>query len=341
MPALRIGDLPLAAGGTLRGAEIAYETWGEPSEEAVLVCHALTGDAHIASAGGRPGWWDGIVGPGRAIDTQTRFVVASNVIGGCYGSSGPDARGRTPDGSAFPQIAVQDMVQAQLLLLRRLGVRRLRLVIGGSLGGLQALAWAKRQEIPARQVVAIGASDRLPALQVALCHAQHVALELGLSHGDGPGGMRAARAVAMATYRSDPHFAARFGRSPARQETGDRAYALETWLDHHGEQLAQRFSAHTYLLLSRAMAQFEWDREVRPGTRVDLIAIAGDWLFPPDGVEALHRLLRRQEIPGDLLMLETEMGHDAFLADQPALGDLLSDCLRRAEGARPSEACAL
>ncbi|MDA8346197.1 MAG: homoserine O-acetyltransferase [Thermaerobacter sp.] len=338
---MRIGDLPLSAGGTLRAPKIAYETWGTPSEEAVLICHALTGDAHVAASGNRPGWWDGIVGPGRAIDTRRHYVVASNVLGGCYGSSGPDSAGLSTGGTPFPQVSVEDMVLAQHRLLQLLGVRRLRLVVGGSLGGLQALSWANCRELSVQQVVAIGASDRLPALQLALCHAQHVALELGIAHGDPEGGLRAARAVAMTTYRTDGHFAERFGRTPASRADKDRTFALETWLDHHGDRLAERFSAHSYLVLSRAMAQFQWDGAVRPGTRVDLIGITGDWLFPAQDVEALHRRLRNQGVPGGHLVLATEIGHDAFLAEQAATGQLLSALLERAEGARPSQACAL
>ena len=341
MPSVRIGDLPLQAGGTLRAPRISYESWGTPSEEAVLVCHALTGDAHVAAADGRPGWWDGIVGPGCAIDTRQRYVIASNVLGGCYGSSGPDAAGLGEDGAPFPRIFVQDMVAAQKALLRSLGVRRLRLVLGGSLGGLQALSWAGSADLPVQQVVAIGASDRLPALQVALCHAQHQALEFGIACGDPDGGLRVARSVAMATYRTDGHFAGRFGRTAASLPGTSRTFALETWLDHHGDRLARRFSATSYLALSRAMAAFQWDGAVRDGSRVDLIGIEGDWLFPPEDVAELHRALRSRGVPGDHLVLSSEIGHDAFLAEQPATGALLSTLIARAEGARPSKACAL
>ncbi len=341
MSTVRIGDLPLSGGGALRATEIAYETWGTPSEEAILVCHALTGDAHAAASGGRAGWWDGVVGPGRAIDTSQQFVIASNVLGGCYGSTGPDDEGNAPDGTPFPQVTVEDMVRAQERLLQSLGVRRLRLVVGGSLGGLQALCWAKERDIPARQVVAIGASDRLPPLQIALCHAQHLALELGISHGDPAGGLRAARAVAMSTYRSDRHFGERFGRQKAQEEAKPRAFALETWLDHHGNRLAERFSAWSYLVLSRAMARFHWDRHVRDGARVDLISISDDWLFPADDVALLDGALRAQSVPGEHLTLKTRMGHDAFLAEQDAMGTLLSSLLGRAEGARPRAARAL
>ncbi len=321
MPRAAIGDLPLSGGGSLVGAEIAYETWGPPSREAVLICHALTGDQRPGDLSGSKGWWRGVVGPGEVIDTRRAFVVASNVIGSCYGSTGPDAQGRLADGSPFPAVSVEDMVAAQGRLLRHLGVERLRLVIGGSLGGLQAIAWAGSGALPVRQAVAIGAADRLPALQVALCHAQHVALELGLAHGDAAGGMRAARAIAMTTYRSDRHFDRRFGRGPAPR--GGRRFAVESYLDHHGDRLAERFSAWSYLVLSRAMATFAWDLEVREGTRVDLVAIERDWLFPEPDVEALDARLRRRGVEGALRRLGTEMGHDAFLAEQESLADIL------------------
>jgi len=332
MPRRRIGDLPLAGGGRLRDAEIAYETWGTPGAEAVLVCHALTGDQRAGDIGGHEGWWRGIVGPGRVLDTDHSFVVASNVIGSCYGSTGPGADGLLPDGSPLPALSVQDMVQAQERLLAALGVERLRLVVGGSLGGLQALAWAGERSVPAAHVIAIGAGDRLPALQVALCHAQHVALELGLRHGDAAGGLRAARAIAMTTYRSDPHFESRFGRSPA--PGGLRRFAVESYLDHHGDRLADRFNAWSYLALSQAMAAFAWDLAVRAGTRVDLVAIEHDWLFPEAAVRGLHERLVRRDVPGAYRVLPTGMGHDAFLAEQEALGDILRGLLdARASGA--------
>jgi len=320
MPRLAVGALDLAGGGRLEDVEVAYETWGAPAPEAVLVCHALTGDQHPADRPGRSGWWSGVVGPGRPVDTRRHYVVASNVLGGCYGTTGPDAAGRAADGRPFPDVAVQDMVAAQARLLEALGVRRLRLVTGGSLGGLQALSWA-RGPLPARQVLAIGAADRLPSLQVALCHAQHVALELGLRHGDGPGGLRAARAIGMTTYRSEPHLAERFGRRSA--SGGPRRFALESYLDHHGNRLAERFEPWSYLVLSRAMASFHWDLAVAPGTRVDLVAIEHDWLFPEPAVRALDRALRRRRVAGRTLRLRTTMGHDAFLAEQDALGALV------------------
>lgn len=321
MPRAAIGDLPLAGGGRLEGAEIAYETWGRHSREAVLICHALTGDQRPGDVGPEQGWWRDIVGPGKVIDTTRSFVVASNVIGSCYGSTGPDQSGRLQDGQPFPEISVQDMVAAQARLLKALGVERLRLVIGGSLGGLQALSWAGQKAIGVRQVIAIGAGDRLPALQVALCHAQHVALELGLSHGDAAGGLKAARAIAMTTYRSEPHFEARFGRSPAR--AGGRRFAVESYLDHHGDRLAERFSAWSYLVLSRAMANFAWDLSVREGTRVDLVSIQHDWLFPEAAVQSLDARLRLRGVEGGIVRLETEMGHDAFLAEQGTLAAIL------------------
>ncbi len=323
MPRIAIGDLPLSGGGSLKAAEIAFETWGAPSREAILICHALTGDQRPADVDGQPGWWREVVGPGKVLDSSRSFIVASNVIGSCYGSTGPDTGGCLPGGQPFPEISVEDMVAAQVRLLAALGVTTLKLVIGGSLGGLQALVWAGQQKIPVRHAAAIGAADRLPTLQVALCHAQHVALELGLAHGDPAGALRAARAIAMTTYRSDPHFEVRFGRSPAPR--GSRHFAVESYLDHHGDRLAERFSAWSYLVLSRAMERFAWDLEVRAGTRVDLVSIQHDWLFPEAAVESLNARLRLQGVPGSLHRLETDMGHDAFLAEQ----ELLAGILRR------------
>lgn len=309
MPRLSVGPLRLDSGPTLENVEIAYETWGAPRREAILVCHALTGDAHVAKsdANPAPGWWEGIVGPGCPIDTGRHYVIASNVIGGCYGSTGP---GR---GESFPLVSVQDMVRAQALLLRALGVRGLELVIGGSLGGMQALAWSSMTDLTPRRVIAIGASGRLTPLQVAICHAQHVAIELGLRHNDPEGALRAARALAMITYRSDRHFEQRFGRLPS--ERPGRSLLIETYLDHHGDRLAERFRAESYGVLSRAMELFDWDEEVAPGTLVDLLPIDSDWLFPPQAIRDLAARLRRRGALGSVQVIRSEIGHDAFLAD--------------------------
>lgn len=314
MPRVRIGPLRLEDGTELRDVDIQYETWGAPQHEAVLICHALTGDAHVArhEADDRPGWWDGIVGPGLAINTDRNYVIASNVLGGCYGSTGPNGT------EAFAQVSVTDMVEAQRRLLVSLGVTRLSLVIGGSLGGMQALAWASVEEPAPQRVVAIGAAGSLSPMQVAICHAQHVAIEVGLSHNDPGGGLRSARALAMATYRSDRHFEERFGRRAS--ERPERALALESYLDHHGDRLAERFKAESYLVLSRAMALCDWAEAVTPGTVVDLLPIDSDWLFPPQRVRALGMRLRQSGALGGIYPIRSEIGHDAFLADIEATG---------------------
>lgn len=322
MPRREIGPLALAGGGLLENVEIAYETWGDPGAPAVLVCHALTGDAHVArhSPEDAPGWWDGIVGPGCPIDTDRHYVIASNVIGGCYGSTGPRP------GEPFARISVADMVQAQARLLEALSVERLAFVIGGSLGGMQALAWASIGLPRPERVIAVGASGSLGPLQVALCHAQHLAIELGLRRGDPRGALQAARAIAMTTYRSEQHFGERFGRTPS--DRPGRDLALESYLDHHGERLADRFSAESYLALSRAMEFFEWDESVAAGTLVDLLPIDSDWLFPPQAVRELGARLSRRRVLGGIYPIRSDVGHDAFLADPTATGEAIRRALR-------------
>jgi len=330
MPRLPIGDLPLRSKEVLRGAQLYFETWGAPAREAVLVCQTLTSDArpHATRPTEPPGWWEGVLGPGHVLDPASSFVICANVIGGCHGSTGPDERGRAPDGRPFPALALEDMVSAQLPLLAALGVERLRLVVGGSLGGMQALAWASQSQVPVDHVVAIAAADRLPALQLALCHAQHVALELGLRHGDLEGALQAARTIALSTYLCDRHLERRFGREPA--QLPGRRFALETYLDHHGRRFAQRFSPQTYLALSQAMTSFDWGLKVQAGTRVDLIAISSDWLFPPEAVQDLHLRLRRLGVPGDYLVHRSDLGHDAFLVEQEATAGLIGKVLSSA-----------
>ena len=270
----------LDCGETLRNVTLAYETWGElapDASNAVLLCHAWTGDSHAAGPAGRghptPGWWDGFVGPGRAIDTDRWFVVCVNVLGGCQGSTGPASASPVdgkPFGSRFPVITVRDMVRAQARLADHLGIGAWHTVIGGSMGGMQVLEWGVMYPDRVRGLIPIAACMQATAQQIAWGSIGRRVIALDprwrggdyydAEPGDGPAdGLAIARMVAQVTFRSDNVFTERFGRAIAhRAELGDhlalwQQFEVERYLDHHGTKLGHRFDANSYLVIGKAM----------------------------------------------------------------------------------------
>jgi homoserine O-acetyltransferase len=333
--------LRLTAGDTLSPVDVRLEWWGpEDPDRVILVCHALTGDAHAArhTPDDRPGWWDAMIGPGRPLDTRSWWVICMNVLGGVAGTTGPASPG--PDGQPwqdrFPAVSVADMVRVQHAALRELGIRRLKLVTGGSLGGMQALEWAWRYPGMVEAVAAVGAADRLSALGLGLNAAQREAVLLGLEAGRPGHGLRAARMLAMLSYRSAEHFERRFGRKPAdASATGPRLhFSVESYLQYQGEKLARRFDAWAYLRLIRAMDLFDlWDAGDGPPrhavpARVYLAGISSDWLFPPAQVLGLARRLQDLGMAASYTELASELGHDAFLTDLAAQRAWLSAVLQ-------------
>lgn len=359
-------DTPLALreGGELSGIEVAYETWGTYDPErsnAVLVCHALTGDAHVAMHGpdDTPGWWDGIVGPGAVIDTRRFFVICSNVLGGCSGTLGPADPG--PDGEiwgeSFPVVTIQDMVQTQAALLDALGVSRLKLVIGGSMGGMQALQWAVSHPDRVELCVAVGATDRMHPMGIAFNEVQRQAIRLDPAFGDGrfprgagpASGLALARMIATITYRSDPSMQEQFGRRRVPPGSGSRAtFEVERYLHHQGDKLVRRFDARSYLTLSRAMDLFDIyhgsARESlvrsRVKARVRLVGIASDILFPPEYSRRLVQRLRQDGVRADYRELTSMYGHDAFLRDIDEMETAIADLLGEMESACASHSSA-
>jgi homoserine O-acetyltransferase len=306
----------LESGDVLPRVEVAYRTWGRLSpagNNAVLVCHALTGSADVDA------WWGALLGPGKALDTERDFVVCSNVLGGCYGTTGPGSGGAAAHGAPFPAITIRDMVQLQARLLDALGVARLALVIGGSLGGMQALEWVASFPDRVSSAAAIATSGRHSPWCIALSEAQRRAIALDPAHG-----LAAARAIAMISYRSPESFGARFGRDERRP--GE--FAVASWLRHHGEELVRRFDPRSYVTLTRAMDTHDLARgrgryEEVLGA-IDhptlVIAIRSDVLYPPAEQRELARLLPRAE----LAELDSPHGHDAFLIDGDAVNDLVA-----------------
>ena len=311
----------LESGATLPTVKIAYRTWGKLSpaaDNAVIVCHALTGSADADS------WWAPLFAPGEILDPERHFVVCSNVLGGCYGSSGPLTA--APDGrlwgSRFPAVTIRDQVRLQMLLADRLGIRRIRFVIGGSMGGLQALEWAVLDPQRVQAVISIAASGRHSAWCGAWSEAQRLAIRsdpkfaAGHYHPADPPrqGLAAARAMAMVSYRSPESLEARFGRA-----VGESNSAVRDWLQHHGRQLAERFDANSYLALIDAMDTHDlargrgsYDAVLQAITQPTLIgSVTSDLLYLPAEQQQLARGLPRAA----LFEIDSRHGHDGFLMD--------------------------
>jgi homoserine O-acetyltransferase len=338
------GPLALDSGEALPEVTVAFRAWGRLNADgtnAVLVCHALTGSADVDA------WWGGLLGPGRALDTGRDFVVCTNILGSCYGTTGPASLRPGSDewwGGSFPEITVRDMVRLQAALLESLGVRRLRLVVGGSLGGMQVLEWALLFPERVDAIAPIAVSARHSAWTIALSEAQRQAIYAdprwrgGRYPPDDPpeAGLAAARMTAMCTYRSRESLEGRFGRG----RTGDGGFAVEGWLRHHGRALVDRFDAATYVTLTRAMDAHDvgrdrggW-REALAGVRARalVVSVDSDVLYPPVEQQELASAL-----PGArLATLPSPHGHDAFLIEAEAVNALLRD-FRAGASARGEE----
>jgi homoserine O-acetyltransferase/O-succinyltransferase len=354
----RIGSFEPELGGVLRDVTLAYETWGEldgAGENAVLVVHALTGDSHAAgepSPGhGRGGWWSPMIGPGRAIDTGRNFVVCSNVLGGCYGSTGPgsvDADGGRPYAMRFPVVTIRDMVRAQKRLLDALGVRRLRLVIGGSIGGQQALEWAVEFPGFVEKAVPVAATNVLGPQGVGMSELGRRAImadpdwQGGDYYGTGrspDAGLAIARMAGMMTYQSAAGQWERFGRRrasrPALYEEFGGRFEIESYLHYQGRDLVGRFDANSYLYLSRAMdlydvaAGYGSEEEAYERIRAEVlfVGISSDWLFPPGEVRATAERTREAGADARYVEITSLSGHDAFLKDWDELGAALTPFL--------------
>lgn len=311
----------LEAGGVLPELHLAYRTWGRLAptrDNAVLVCHALTGSADVDL------WWPGVLGEGRALDPDRDFLVCSNVLGSCYGTTGPgsvDPGSGAAWGERFPEITVRDMVRAQALVLDALGVRRLALVVGGSLGGMQVLEWGASFPERVAAMVPIATAGRTSAWCIAVSEAQRAALEAA---GDGGRGLAVARMIAMCTYRSPGELAARFGR----RASASGAFSVQGYLRHQGQKLAARFDPGSYRVLLRAMDTHDVSRGRRDYEEVLrrievpalVVSIDSDALFLPAEQRELVRLMPCAE----LATLASTHGHDAFLVDADAINQALA-----------------
>jgi homoserine O-acetyltransferase len=338
--------LELELGGRLNQVAVAYETYGElnaKGDNAVLVCHALTGSAHAAGMHEReevPGWWDPLIGPGKAIDTNRHFVICSNVLGGCYGTTGPaslDPGSGRPYGIDFPRYTVRDMVAAQRRLLDALGVKRLTAVIGGSMGGMQVLEWAACYPEMVRSIVPIAIGARHSAWAIGLNEVARRAIMADPAWRGGhypvseqpESGLGLARAIAMLSYRSFDSMESKFGREKRRCEPVagigvlNQSFEIASYLSYQGVKLVQRFDANTYIHLTLAMDDFDVAdsrgplADVLAGVRMPalVMGISSDVLYP----EAEQRQLVELLPNAHYARVVSPHGHDAFLIEFPQL----------------------
>jgi homoserine O-acetyltransferase/O-succinyltransferase len=335
------GDEPFAleSGGSLRPVNLRYAIYGALSERrdnAILVCHALSGSARVGD------WWPQLFGEHGIFDLSRDSVICANIIGSCNGSTGPQTINSItgkPFGANFPLVTVRDWVRSQALLLDYLGVEKLRAVIGGSIGGMQAIQWAIDFPDRIERSIAIGAVP-LTAMGLALNHLQRLAIlnDANWQNGEyGPGkqpdgGLALARAIAMISYKSADLFTERYARSPNRNgedplRSLSGRYDVGGYLDHQGENFTRRFDANSYLIITKAMDNFHqangYESEQaaikRIKARVLLVGISSDWLFPAEEVKSLAERMRDAGVEVEYAELQSSHGHDGFLAEPQSL----------------------
>ena len=378
--------IPLECGRDLHPVRIACETYGTLTPEkdnVLLVCHALSGDAHAAGWSAAPatesavdgfraderdiakksglGWWDGMIGPGKAFDTDRYFVVATNLIGGCRGSTGPSslnpATGK-PYGLDFPTLTVADMVRAERALLWELGIEKLLAVSGGSLGGMQAMEWAALFPHEVASIIPIASTAALDPQGVAWNSIARSAImadpdwQDGSYYGTGRApnaGMAVARMVGHVTYLSGFSMSEKFGRrlqgrSDLSYTVTEPDFEVESYLRHQGEKFVRRFDANTYLYFSRALSYFDLARQYGGGSleravegfqaATLLICFSSDWLYPPSNSRALAEALEANGKEVELHVIEAPYGHDSFLVEEARQTPMIRDFLSRVYQAR-------
>ena len=346
------GGLALEFGGRLAEVTVAYEQWGTLNAErsnGILVLHALTMDSHVSGPAGpghvAPGWWEGLIGPGLALDTERYFVVCPNVLGGCQGTTGPASP--APDGvaygSRFPIITIRDQVVAEAALADALGIGEWAGVVGGSMGGMRVLEWCIGYPQRVRRAVVLAVGAAATAEQIALCSLQIRAIRNDPAFAGGDyytrgvfpvDGLSLARGIGQVTYRTADELQGRFGRSAEAEEDplkGGR-FAVESYLEYHGDKLVERFDPNSYIVLSEAMNHHDVGRGRGGLARaldqvtadITVAGIASDRLYPLELQEELGRLL-----PGDrpVAVVQSAFGHDGFLIETEQIGTVIASAL--------------
>jgi homoserine O-acetyltransferase len=354
----------LEGGGALRDITIAYESWGTLAADgtnAILVCHALTGDSHAAGpltdGHPTPGWWEDIIGPGRALDTDRYFVVCANVLGGCQGTTGPASPhpgdGR-PYASRFPVVSIRDWVRTQAALADHLGIERWLAALGGSMGGMMVLEWAIMFPHRVRAVLPIATCAAATAQQIGWWSTGRRVLNLDPKFrggdyydappGDGPHeGLALARMISQITFRSDDVFTDRFGREVVEPLSGNfslwQRFEVERYLEYHGDKLVRRFDANTYLLLTKAMDLHDLGRGrggleaalARIRVPVVAVGVSSDVLYPAYQSREIVAAVQAAGGTARYVELESPHGHDAFLIEHDQVGEAITKFLAEVE----------
>lgn len=354
--------LPLDGGQSLPGVRVAYETYGELNADksnGLMIFHALTGDQCVASphpVTGKPGWWLRMVGPGKPIDTDRFFVICANVLGGCYGTTGPASI--APDGAPyamrFPVITIRDMVRAQVGVLDALGIDQLHAVVGGSMGGMQALSFAANWPERTRAALVVASTARHSAQNIAFHEVGRQAIMADpkwnggdyYAAGKGPeSGLSVARMAAHITYLSEEGMHDKFGRKLQDRPDGskgtktfgfDADFQVESYLRHQGLSFTDRFDANSYLYITRAMDYFDLAEEhggrladafAGSSARFCLVSFDTDWLYPTAESRTIAHALNAARAPVSFVELSAPYGHDSFLLDVPALDRVIAGFL--------------
>ncbi|MGD9738532.1 MAG: homoserine O-acetyltransferase [Bauldia sp.] len=367
-PVVQFGpDRPLLldSGARLDAFQIAYQTYGTLNADgsnAVVVCHALTGDQHVANVHpltGKPGWWQRMVGPGKPIDTDRYFVICPNVIGGCMGTTGPASTNPAtgePYGPDLPLVTIPDMVRAQVMLLDHLGIGQALAVVGGSMGGMQVLQWASAYPERVFSAIPIAAGARHSSQNIAFHEVGRQAVMADpewvggryLAAGRSPRkGLAVARMAAHITYMSDRSLHQKFGRQLQDRDKAtfsfDADFQIESYLRHQGVTFVERFDANSYLYVTRAMDYFDLAADYggrlseafrNTKSRICVVSFTSDWLFPTSESKAVVRALLTSGASVSFVEIETDGGHDAFLLDEPELFDTVAGFIRSAAHAK-------
>jgi homoserine O-acetyltransferase len=340
---VRFDSLPLDSGSTLTDVEVAYETYGELNaarSNSILVLHAFSGDAHAAGINheGKPGWWDNMIGPGKGFDTNRYFVICTNVLGGCRGTTGPASINPStgcPYAMSFPVITIADMVRLQKMLIESLGIQRLLAVSGGSMGGMQVLQWVVQYPDAVVAAIPIASTARHSAQQIAFNEVGRQAIMAdpdwneGNYYGKHPParGLAVARMVGHITYMSDDSMREKFGRRLRGKEAFgfgfDVDFEVESYLRYRGSQFVTRFDANSYLYITKAMDYFDLTSgngsiaaALEPArARFLVISFSSDWLYPSYQSQEMVRALRSRNRDVAYVELQSNYGHDSFLVD--------------------------
>ncbi len=355
-------QMRLESGALLGPVTIAYETYGrlnDSKSNAVLICHALSGDSHVAGYytkdDAKPGWWDIMVGPGKGIDTDRYFVICSNILGSCMGSSGPSSINPStgkPYGLDFPLVTIGDMVEAQKALLDHLGIESLLSVVGGSIGGMQVLEWSVRFPQIVRSAIALATTTKHSPLAIAFNEVARQAIMAdpnwrGGHYYDGPRpdhGLAVARMIGHITYLSEDSMRAKFGRRLQERDAFsynfDADFQVESYLRYQGQKFVERFDANSFLYITKAADYYELERDHGHGSIVEafskanarflVVSFTSDWLYPTYQSKAIVQAIKRSGGEVSFCEIEADWGHDAFLLPNERLSSLIRGFLENA-----------